>query len=164
MFCAVTVMFSADLHSLNIYMVCGCMCISSICVCAWCSCQWKICSPTDLSLTHIWYIHTATYQVNNQRTQISGRHYSKGTKHVCAWCSCQWKICSQTDLSLTTAPSTHTNRLYIHTATYQVNNQRTQISRIHYSNGTKHNIWPPEDGRIKRTETCRGFLCLQTCF
>jgi hypothetical protein len=31
--CAVTVMSSADLRSLNIYLVCGCMCISSICVC-----------------------------------------------------------------------------------------------------------------------------------
>jgi len=71
---------------------------------------------------------------------------------------------SQTGLPLTRAPSTQTNRLYTHTATYRVNTQRTQISGRHYSNGTKHGIWPPEDGRIKRTETCRGFLCLQTCF
>jgi len=72
--------------------------------------------------------------------------------------------CSQTDLPLTRAPSTQTNRWYTHTATYQVNTQRTQNSGRHYSNGTKHDIWPPEDCRIKRTETCRTFLCLQTCF
>ena len=33
-----------------------------------------------------------------------------------------------------------------------------QISGRHYSNATKHGIWPPEDGRIKRTETCRGLF------
>jgi len=43
----------------------------------------------------------------------------------------------------------------MHTATYHVNIQRTQISGRHYSNGTKHGIWPPENGQIKRTETCR---------
>ena len=68
-------------------------------------------------------------------------------------------------------------RWYTHTATYQVNIQRTQISGRHYSNGTKHGIWPPEDGRTKGpkhiltysmeqspsweanqlTETCRSF-------
>jgi len=31
--CAVTIMSSADLRSLSICLVCGCMCISSICVC-----------------------------------------------------------------------------------------------------------------------------------
>jgi hypothetical protein len=31
--CAVTIMSSADLRSLSIYLVCGCMCISSMCVC-----------------------------------------------------------------------------------------------------------------------------------
>jgi hypothetical protein len=40
------------------------------------------------------------------------------------------------------------------------NTQRTQISGRHCSNGTNHGIWPPEDGRIKRTETCRGFSCV----
>ena len=33
MLCAITIMSSADLRSLNIYMVCGCMRMSSICVC-----------------------------------------------------------------------------------------------------------------------------------
>ena len=61
-------------------------------------------------------------------------------------------------LPLIRAPSTHTNRWYTHTATYQANTQRTQISGRHYSNGTKHTMWPHEDGRIGRTETCRGFL------
>jgi len=37
--CAVTIVSSADLRSLNISLVCGCMCVSSICVCAWCCCQ-----------------------------------------------------------------------------------------------------------------------------
>jgi hypothetical protein len=31
--CAIIIMYSADLHSLNIYLVYGCMCMSSICVC-----------------------------------------------------------------------------------------------------------------------------------
>ena len=39
-----------------------------------------------------------------------------------------------------------------------------QISGRHYSIGTKHGIWPPEDGRIKRTETCRGFLVFKNMF
>ena len=70
----------------------------------------------------------------------------------------------QIDLPLTRAPSTHTNRWYTHTATYQVNTQRTQIRGRHYSNGTKHGIWPPEDGRIKRTETCRGLFVFTNMF
>jgi hypothetical protein len=110
-----TIMSSADLRSLSIYLVRGCMCISSVCVCAWCCCQWEICL-------------------------------------------------SQTALPLTRAPSTHTNRWYTHTATYQVNTQRTQISRRHYSNGTKHGIWPPEDGRIKSTEKCRGLFVFTNMF
>jgi len=60
--CAVTILSSADLLSLNIYMVCGCMCISSICVC--------VCvllsvedlfvnsSQTDLPLTRAQSTHT----------------------------------------------------------------------------------------------------------
>jgi len=42
----------------------------------------------------------------------------------------------------------------------------SQISGRHYlySNGTKHGIWAPEDGRIKRTETCRGFLVFTNMF
>jgi len=59
---------------------------------------------------------------------------------------------------------THTNRWYTHTATYHVNTQRTQISGRHHGNGTKHGIWPPEDGRIKRTETCRGLFVFTNMF
>ena len=55
-------------------------------------------------------------------------------------------------------------RWYTHTATYQANTQRTQISRRHYSNDTQHGIWPPEDGRIKSTETCRGLLTFTNTF
>jgi hypothetical protein len=44
---------------------------------------------------------------------------------------------------------------YTQTATYHVNIQRMQISGRHYTNGTKHDIYFPENGRIKRTETCR---------
>ena len=33
-----------------------------------------------------------------------------------------------------------------------------------YSNGTKHGIWPPEDGRIERTETCRGLVVFTNMF
>jgi len=47
--CAVTILSSDDLLSLNIYMVCGCMCISSICVCALCSCQ---CTDNSTKHTH----------------------------------------------------------------------------------------------------------------
>jgi len=120
--------------SSNIYMVCGCMRISSICVC--------VCVR-------------ARARVRVLGALVSGRS-------VCdLLSSLSWvNLSSQTDLPLTRAPSTHTNRWYTHTATYHVNIQRTQISGRHYSNG----VWPPEDGRIKRTETCRGFLCLQTCF
>jgi len=32
-------------------------------------------------LYYKWYTHWATYHVNIQRMQISGRHYSNGTKH-----------------------------------------------------------------------------------
>jgi hypothetical protein len=49
---------------------------------------------------------------------------------------------------------------YTHAATYQVNIQRTHISGRHYSNG----IWPPEDGRIKRTKTCRGLFVFTNMF
>jgi hypothetical protein len=55
-------------------------------------------------------------------------------------------------------------RWYTHTATYHVNIQRTQISGRHYNNGTKHGIWPPEDCRIKRTETCRGLIVFTNMF
>jgi hypothetical protein len=71
---------------------------------------------------------------------------------------------SQTDLPLTRAPSTHINRWYAHTATYHVNIQRKQISGRHYSNSTKHGIWPSEVGRIKRTETCRGLSVFTNMF
>ena len=30
--------------------------------------------------------------------------------------------------------------------------------------GTKHGIWPPKDGRIKRTETCRGLFVFTNMF
>ena len=33
-----------------------------------------------------------------------------------------------------------------------------------YSNGTKHGIWLPEDGRIKRTEKCRGLVVFTNMF
>jgi len=42
MLCAVTGLASADLHSLIVYIVCGCMRLSSVCVCDWCSCQGEI--------------------------------------------------------------------------------------------------------------------------
>jgi hypothetical protein len=71
---------------------------------------------------------------------------------------------SQTDLPLTRAPSTHTNRWCTHTATYQVNTRRTQIRGRHYCNGTKHGIWSPEDGRIKRIETCRRLFVFTNMF
>jgi len=58
------------------------------------------------------------------------------------------------DLPLTRAPSTH--RWHTHTSTYQVHIYRTQVSGRHYSKGTKHGIWVPEDGRMERTETCTG--------
>jgi hypothetical protein len=84
---------------------------------------------------------------------------------VCAWCYCQWKVCLWTHRPSTNKrTSTHTNRWHTHTATYQVNTQRTQISGRHYSNGTKHGIWPSEDGRIKRTETCRGLFVFANMF
>jgi len=54
-------------------------------------------------------------------------------------------------------------RWYTHTATYQANIQRKQISGRHYSNGTKHDIWSSEDGRMERTETCRGLFVFTTC-
>jgi len=94
-------------------------------------------------------------------------HFVSLFRNVCGGCAQPLhtlRNSSQTDLPLTRAPSPHTSRWYTHTATYQVNTQRRQISGRHYSNGTKHGIWPPEDGRIKRTETCRGFLVFTKCF
>jgi hypothetical protein len=111
--CVITILASADLRLLNIYMVCGCMCIASICVCAWCSCQWK--------KVHKQIFHLQEHQAH---TQIDDTH----------------------------------------AATYHVNIQRTQISGRQYSNGTKHGIWSPEDGRIKRTETCRGLVVFTNMF
>ena len=69
---------------------------------------------------------------------------------------------SQTGLPLTRAPSTHThtNRWYTHTATCQTNTQRRHISGRYYGNG----IWPPEDGPIKRTETCRALFVFTNMF
>jgi hypothetical protein len=48
-------------------------------------------------------------------------------------------------------------------ATYCViiQTQRTQISG-RSSDATKHNGGPPEDGREKNTETCRGFILTNT--
>ena len=39
----------------------------------------------------------------------------------------------------------------------RIQTQQTQISGRN-SNGTKHSGGPPEDGRKKKTETCRGFI------
>ena len=52
----------------------------------------------------------------------------------------------------------HTHRQ--HTATYQINNLKTQTSR-EGSNSTKHERRPPEDGQTIVTETCR---VLMMCF
>jgi hypothetical protein len=71
---------------------------------------------------------------------------------------------SQTDLPLKRSSNTHTNGWYTHTATYHVNIQQTQISGRHYRNSTNHVIWPPEDGRIERTETCRGLVAFTNMF
>jgi len=46
----------------------------------------------------------------------------------------------------------------------EVNTQRTQISGRQYSNGTKHGKWPPEDGQIKSTETCRSLFVFTNIF
>jgi hypothetical protein len=70
---------------------------------------------------------------------------------------CWWSACSQADHQQTRTPNTH--RWHAHAATYCViiQTQGTQISGRN-SNGTKHSGGPPEDGREKKTETCRGFI------
>ena len=67
----------------------------------------------------------------------------------------------QADHQQTRTPNTH--RWHTHAATYCViiQTQATQISWRN-SNGTKHSGGPPEDGRKKKTETCRGFIFTNT--
>ena len=68
---------------------------------------------------------------------------------------------TQADHQQTRIPNTH--RWHTHAATYCViiQTQRTEISGRN-SNGTKHSGGPPEDGREKKTETCRGFILTNT--
>ena len=70
-------------------------------------------------------------------------------------------LSSQADHQQTRTPNTH--RWHTHAVTYCViiQTQRTQISGRN-SNGTKHSGGPIEDGREKKTETCRGFILTNT--
>ena len=90
---------------------------------------------------------------------------------VRVWCSCLLVICLWTCRSLAGKNTKHAQMTYTcghilcwvciitHAATYCViiQTQWTQISGRN-SNGTKHSGGPPEDGREKKTETCRGFI------
>jgi len=71
-------------------------------------------------------------------------------------------VSSQADYQQTRTPNTH--RWHTHVATYCIiiRTQRTQISERN-SNGTKHSVGPPEDGREKRPKHV-GVWYLQTSF
>ena len=96
--CAVTRLGSADLRSLIVYAVCGCMCLSSV------LCVWLVfLSGWDVVISQIspWQEHqphTHTHKLtisiyshilHNQRTQISRTQPSNSTKHG-IWTPWEW--------------------------------------------------------------------------